>query len=237
MRPGARDFSAAGSLLSGAPAARAHDDAQVVRPGGTVAGKSIGEWTGLWWKTAIESVEFPFPNGVSEPGQLGDVGGPVFFGVASPGPGSTTYTHTVPRGKHILLPLYIITWTFQLPTEPCATLACARDVSDAFVYGTTRLSASVDGNEAEHLFRHYEATPHLFRANAPVEGWWTGGDPTYAGLTFGFDSGYWLMVKPLKPGKHVIVTSVKAPYTSSEVCNDDPTPCPDRPEPARTRLQ
>jgi hypothetical protein len=81
---------------------------QIEPPNDTVAGRSIGEWTGDWWRAAISAIDFPFPTDVSQAGALGNVKGPVFFAVASPGPGATIYTYTVPRGKHVLFPLYTV---------------------------------------------------------------------------------------------------------------------------------
>jgi len=210
----------------------------VVAPHAVVAGKTIGEWTAEWWRAAVGAVDFPFPANGDGPGALGDVGGPVFFAVASPGPGATTYTYEVPRGEYVLLPLYTYAWLSQHRTDPCSTFLCARALADRFTRVATPLSVRVDGASVRWLFAHYEATPRTFFATAPVDGWWAGGDPTFAGLWFGAASGYWLMLEPLRPGTHVLSIAVKAPYTS--VCPRGATSCdiplPGRPELATTRL-
>jgi hypothetical protein len=219
-------------------AARADDDIGVVHAGRTVAGKTIGEWTGEWWQAAIEAVDFPFPTGGDQPGALGDFGTPVFFVVASPGPGSTTYTYRVPRGKYVLMPLYTYAWAVQSSADPCSAFHCAKRLADRFVAATRALSVSIDGEEVEHLFDHFEQTPWFFEAEASVDGWWAGGDPGFAGQWFGYASGYWLMLKPLPAGKHVVLVTVRAPYSS--VCADGTTTCdipyPGKPEHAKTRL-
>jgi hypothetical protein len=203
---------------------QAHEWDRVLPPGAVVGDRTIGEWTGVWWRKAIEAVDFPFPAGGSQPGALGDLGGPVFFAVASPGPGATTYTYTIAREQYVLLPLYTYVWMDQTSSDPCSDLPCARSLSDAFVRATTSLSVSIDGQPIRHLFRHFEATPRLFYApSVPVDGWWAGGDPAAAGLWFGFTSGYWLMLKPLSPGKHVVSVAVDAPYSS--VCADGSQNC------------
>ena len=194
-------------------AARAEDDVEIVPAGSRVAGKTIGQWTGEWWRTAIESVDFPFPTGGSYPGALGDTGGPVFFAVVSPGPGSTTFTYDVPAKKYILLPLYTYTWMSHSPGDPCSDYACAIALSNQFTYATTSLSVVIDGKRvpAHKLFRHYERTPRIYHATVPPDGWWII-LPTDVGDWFGVASGYWLMLEPLSAGTHTLSVSVTAPY-------------------------
>ncbi|HUL82020.1 MAG TPA: hypothetical protein VL131_07755 [Gammaproteobacteria bacterium] len=229
-------FALAALAIPGA-AARADHDTRVVRAGGSAAGKTIGEWTGEWWQAAIEASDFPFPVGGVQPGALGG-SRPVFFAVASPGPGFTVYTYTVPRGKFVLLPLYTYSWAVQSSEDPCSAYACAARLSDRFVRATKAMSVSIDGEEVEHPFEHFERTPQFFEADAPVDGWWAGGDPAFAGPWFGYASGYWLMLKPLSPGRHVVWITVKAPYSS--VCADGTDTCdipfPGMPELAKTGL-
>jgi len=218
--------------------ARADHDIDVVHAGARVGGETIGEWTGDWWEAALEALDFPFPTGGIQPGALGNVGGPVFFAVASPGPGSTLYTYTVPRGKYVLMPLYTYTWSSQSFDDPCSDYNCAERLSDRFVRAVKALSVRIDGEEVGHLFEHFERTPQFFEFDAPVDGWWAGGDPAFAGPWFGYASGYWLMLKPLPPGRHVVWVTVRAPYSS--VCPDGTTTCdipyPGKPEVAKTGL-
>jgi hypothetical protein len=183
-------------------------------------------------------LDFPFPTGGSQPGALGNVNGPVFFAVASPGPGATTYTYTVPGGKYVLLPLYTYLWAIQTFSDPCSTLDCAHKLADSFVRATTSMKVRIDGEPVRNLFRHYAATPDFFLASAPVDGWWAGGDPVYAGLWYGLSTGYWLMLEPLSAGKHVLSIEVTAPYSS--LCADGADSCdipsPGPPELSATRL-
>src|SRR6478736_1413661 len=123
---------AVAALVIPSAAARADHDSRVLRAGATVAGETIGEWTGEWWQAAIEATDFPFPTGGNQPGALGDVGGPVFFAVASPGPGVTTYTYAVPRGKYVLMPLFTYSWASQSFEDPCSAYHCAERLSDRF---------------------------------------------------------------------------------------------------------
>jgi len=147
----------------------------------------------------------------------------VFFAVASPGPGATVYTYTVPRGKHVLLPLYTYIWAFTSFTDPCSELQCAIALADSFVHGTTAMTVRIDGERVRNLFSHYAATPDFLLAQVPLDGWWAGGDPVYAGLWYGVSSGYWLMLEPLSPGRHVLSVEVNAPYSS--VCADGTQSC------------
>jgi hypothetical protein len=202
-----------------------HADKDVLAPHAAVAGKSIGQWSGDWWAAVVAdpSADSPFVSDVDQPGALGNVGGPVFFAVASPGPGTTTYTYTVPPDQYVLVPLYTYSWNWMLPTDPCGNFACALKQSDLFVSKTDQLSVSIDGKAVHNLFHHYAATPHVYTATAPVDGWWAGGDPEFAGLWFGVTSGYWLMLEPLSPGTHVIEVAVHAPF--QQVCADGSDQC------------
>jgi hypothetical protein len=211
----------------------AQADESVLAPGARLAGKTIGEWTGAWWRSAMESLDFPFLAGGSQPGGLGTVKGPVFFAVASPGPGDTTYTYAVPRGKYLLLPLYTYNWAVQTLSDPCSTEECARRLADRFVHATKSMKVRIDGEPVHNLFRHYETTPDFFLASVPVDGWWASGDATSAGIWYGISSGYWLMLEPLRAGKHVVSVEVTAAFSS--VCADGSTSC-DIPRPGAAEL-
>lgn len=198
-----------------------------------VAGRTIGQWTGLWWRAALMASDSPFPTGGSQPGALGDVGGPVFFAVASPGPGSTTYSYSVPRDQYVLLPLYTYSWAVQTMQDPCGSYRCARALTNRFVAATKSLSVRIDGDPVPQLFRHDAVTPEFFTARVPVDGWWAAGDAEFSGLWYGVSSGYWLMLAPLSPGRHVLSIAVEAPYSS--VCADGSDSC-DVPEPGATEV-
>jgi hypothetical protein len=180
-------------------------------------------------------VDFPFPAGIWQPGALGNVGGPVFFAVASPGPGSTAYTYDVPRGQYVLLPLYTFDWVSQSKADFCSDYACGRRLADSWVRLARSLKADIDGEPVLQLRSHYEATPRFHHSVMPVDGWFAGGDPQFAGRWFGVSTGYWLMLRPLSPGKHVLTIEVTAPYSCA---NDDcgTTWNPGPPERAETTL-
>ena len=218
-------------LLLAAGVNAQNDD--VLPPGARVAGKTIGQWTGEWWKTALEAVDNPFDVVSGQTGTLGDVGGPVFFAVASPALGSTTLKYTVPRNQYVLFPLYTYMWASQSSADPCSDFACAHELADSFVKAVDSLAVTIDGRPVRGLFRHYESTPRFFRATVPVDGWWAAGDPSAAGRWFGFSSGYWLMLEPLSPGVHVLSIAVSAPFSS--VCADGSDSCA-IPEPGPNEL-
>jgi hypothetical protein len=100
------------------------------------------------------------------------------------------------------------------------------------------MKVRIDGEPVRKLFSHCAATPDYFLARAPVAGWWAGGNPVYAGLWYGFSSGYWLMLKPLSAGNHVLSIKVTAPHSS--VCADGTQTCdipsPGPPEVSATTL-
>ena len=137
-------------------------------------------------------------------------------------------------GKHVLVPLYTYSWAIQTFSDPCSSVDCAKALADSFVHGTTSMRVRIDGEPVRKLFSHYAATPDFSLACCvPVAGWWAGGDPTFAGPWYIFASGYWLMLEPLSPGKHVLSIMVTAPYSCAD-CGIIPSPGP--PEMSATML-
>lgn len=162
-------------------------------------GKTIAQWGARWWQWAFAHPEV-LGDTTGEFGHLGDVGGPVFFAEGSGGdPVSLSYE--VPGGKFILLPVATYIWTFF---DPCARVRCAREIiNHNFLDGITYVNVKIDGervrNVAAYQVRVDEENPLVFKVDAgPIQ------PDGYGGILRAVQGGYWLMLKPLPPGKHRI---------------------------------
>lgn len=159
-------------------------------------GKSIEEWGAAWWQWAFENPDVLFdPTG--ELGPLGDVGGPVFFATGSNGD-PVHRSFTVPADQLVLVPVATYIWTFF---DPCAELACARKIVNRnFLAKATDVEMRVDGRRVPNMKSHrvsVDGTPTVFTVDAgPI------GDDGYGGILSAVQSGYWVMLEPLSPGKH-----------------------------------
>jgi hypothetical protein len=180
--------------------------AAVLPAGSIVGGRTIGQWTADWWSWALSfPVEMsPLLDDTGEFGPLGNVGGPVFFVVTSGG-GKVSRQYKVPAGQYLLVPIYTYVWTYD---DTCHRAACARQIADEFVLGVTKMSVRIDGKPVGNLFSHYERAPSVFRVTVPDDGLYGPGE----GGTFpAVSSGYWLMLRPLNPGRHHVWVDALGP--------------------------
>jgi hypothetical protein len=188
-------------------------------------GKSYGDWGAEWWKWALG-----IPAGVNpvtdETGEHCDEGqsGSVWFLAGTFGGGATRHC-TVPAGKTIFLPLlnYVL-WTPEdlayadsIGVPGATTEEKFRTLMDAFLDHATSLSCAVDGVSLNNLFDYRAASsPGTF----PLM---LGPDNVLAG--FGYADGlreeaaadgYMLLLAPLTPGEHTIVSSASLTCNAAE---------------------
>jgi hypothetical protein len=162
-------------------------------------GKTIAQWGARWWQWAFQNPEV-LGDTTGEFGYLGDVGGPVFFAEGSNGD-PVNLSYEVPGGKYILLPVATYIWTFF---DPCADVDCAREiVNHNFLEGITYVNVKIDGERVRNIAAYMvpvdETKPVVFKVDAgPIDA------DGYGGILKAVQSGYWVMLKPLPPGKHRI---------------------------------
>jgi len=174
----------------------------VVRPDDKVAGKSYSHWAGAWWAWAVQ---YPLAtNPIVDPtGAFNQQGqsGPVFFLAGNFG-GTSVRSVTIPPGKHVFLPLYNFLWWTP---EDAATLEGIRAIAVNSVKDATLLEATLDGVRV--------IDPFAYRASSGPGGFAILFLPNSLGTDFGYapgvrdpaiSDGYWLMLKPLRPGKHTL---------------------------------
>jgi len=168
--------------------AQAIDKSAVAQPRERVARKSQVEWSVQWWQWAasFDYEESPVADRTGElcaSGQDGDV----WFLAGVYGSEPVKRRCQVPAGKWLFFPVinYILRAPADNPNMSCAELtASAREFTD----NPTDLTVIVDGLEIQNVQQHRQATDQCFDLRGRAS----------AG------NGYYMMLKPLPPGRHVI---------------------------------
>jgi len=198
---------------------------RVLPPHSVVAGKTLGDWSAVWWKWAfaIPANDNPLLDPTGEKSKFGDVG-PVFFlaGTFNPsGSATVTRTVTIPGNKFVFFPL--VNFVNDNVGNGCSapsSIPCAnRQNIDALkapfdgphgIPAVTALHASIDGHSIGDLFSHRESSPvfsytlqltdNLQEISNQI--------PTtldFSGTVFPVVAdGFYLMLRPLPIGQHVI---------------------------------
>jgi hypothetical protein len=176
----------------------------IFQPNENMYGLSYGDWTAAWWQYVMQYTNdinpyFDTTGSLCNEGQ----GGPVFYLVGSPtGATLTTRYCTVPAGKALLIPLI---------NGECSTIepggfhidnaSQGHTCAEAWVDGLGTISMTIDGYRVKDLTSYRFQSPFYY-FNVPPDNNFTGTvGPTEA---WSVSDGYWVMVKPLKPGVHVI---------------------------------
>jgi hypothetical protein len=194
---------AAGLLLGLAAPVAAADGAAFVRPGDTYAGKTYGQWSAAWWQWAANISE---PNSpVDDPTGANcavNQAGPVWFLAGTPG--TTSPRCTIPAGKAILFP--VINGECSQPEGNGTTEAELRTCAAGLMDAVDQTSARVDeddiplGPPAKGRFRF--VSPPFQITFAPNNGFYPDGSVVGTGLSVA--DGFYVLLKPLRPGRHTI---------------------------------
>lgn len=180
-----------------------------VPPDETIAGKDRGEWSESWyqWLYGLPGgPTHPMNGGPCEAGQSGEV-----FHLVGTRTGKTTCP--VPNDKHLFAMIGHVAVITDPEHDGCSTPVDEADMKAQAEAGKpyiTERSAMLDGVPLEDVDAYWTVSgkfswksgdPPLFPWSAPVGPNDCGipeGDRT--GLAFG----YWVMIRPLAPGKHVL---------------------------------
>jgi hypothetical protein len=182
---------------------------QVVRPNSKAFAMTYGEWSARWWQYVYGLPEADHPL-TDETGERCAVGqwGPVFFlmGTTISEP-VTRRKCIVPAGKGILFP--IVNFAGAVP-EDGATADEITEVASSVVdlIDVDSLSVRIDGRIVDDLedfrfkspiFSFTGETPNVFSQIG------CGAPPCYEGFReTAFADGYWILLRPLSPGRHTI---------------------------------
>jgi hypothetical protein len=170
-------------------------DSLLIAPDQPVAGKSQEEWSAAWWQWAasFDSDESPVADRTGRwcaSKQSGDV----WFLAGTYGTARTTRSCRVPAGKHLFFPLINYVVYPRGDSQPsCAGVT--RDAA-AMTNNVTALVLDVDGKRFEPLNQHRLVTRRCFDLGARSE------PPEQLFPAAG--NGYYVMLKPLPKGRHVI---------------------------------
>ena len=180
------------------PAAVAQTDS-VVPPAERVANISQADWSKAWWQWAgsFDRADSPVADRTGTNCHLRQ-NGPVWFLAGTYGTRRTIRTCKVPRGKHLFFPLinYVVMPTTQ--TSSCGAACCPSFVETAksITDEPSNLVLEFDGRRIDDLARYRQATTECFDMGALAE-------PKYR-IFPSAANGYYVMLRPLSPGKHVL---------------------------------
>lgn len=160
-------------------------------------GKTYGQWAAAWqqWAFSIPAAQSPF---LDETGEFAGAGqsGPVWFLAGNFG-GETVRNITVPPGKSLFFPVVNSFFIRTEPNEP-TDIAGIRAILQGFLPPT--YSCEIDGRGVVDLADYYTESP-LFQETLFADNLF-GLEPGVYGPAMTL--GYYLMVKPLRPGTHTI---------------------------------
>ncbi len=169
--------------------------AKAVPPTQAIHGLSQAEWSRAWWQWAgsFDRRESPVSDqtgalcGLKQSGQ-------VFFLAGTYGTHRTVRSCTVPRGKYLFFPL--INYVYM--SRPNYPRSC-EEVTQGAALSTDEVSAlivDIDGVRIPKLATYRQATTQCFDMGALTE--------TKASIFPSAANGYYVMLKPLPRGRHVL---------------------------------
>jgi hypothetical protein len=180
--------------------APADDDKKVVPVAESYAGLSYGEWAAAWWQWAFHipaTADYPLSPGGNT---LLAQSGPVWFlaGVF----GIEVRQITIPSGIALFLPVINAECSlFEPPPfqgdDATSLAACA----NGHVDNTKNLVAEIDGKPIKNLERFRIRSPMFTVGPVPEPNILSAPKGT---ITQSVDAGVYLLVLPMKPGRHTI---------------------------------
>ena len=172
------------------------DDSLAVPPGQSVAGLSQVEWSRAWWQWAssFDDSASPVADRSGERCQFKQSGS-VWFLAGTYGSRRAIRTCTVPKEKYLFFPLinYVV-----YPRDPLYPPTCQAVTADAkrMTDGISSLILDINGTRIPGLEQRRFATTMCFNLAAQAD------PPDQVFPTAA--NGYYVMLKPLRPGKYEI---------------------------------
>jgi hypothetical protein len=161
-------------------------------------GLTYGEWSGKWWKWALEIPGNATPM-LDKAGEYCDQNqsGPVWFLAGTQG-GPAQRRCTIPEGNGIFFPIVNVLASY-VENPLIKTEQELREFTKDPLDSVTLVEASVDGVKLQDLEKHRMQSP-LFNFTYPENN--SGG--ITPGPTQAISDGYWVMLHPLSAGEHTI---------------------------------
>jgi len=180
-------------------------DQLLLAPDAKVDGVTFGEFTARWWQWAEFMPIAPF---LDPDGRLCDIDqeGPVWFLAGTDGTFNVKRTCVIPKGRYILVPIINMRYssTRQHNGKPLP-LPC-KVLQESAAVNNDRLGSAIvliDGVRVTNVAKYRVRSNGCFPLVA--------GDEESASTAA---DGYWLMLKPLPPGRHTL--TIGANYASDE---------------------
>jgi len=198
--------AASGIALShAAEATRTTADAMLMPPDGKVEGESFGALTARWWQWAERAPIAPF---LDPDGRMCEIGqeGPVWFLAGTDGTFNARRECVIPADRYILVPIINMRYSNvrrrgrQSLPMPCKVLQHAAAVNNERLGSAIAL---IDGVRVTDVARYRVRSDGCFPLDEDD------GDATSTAA-----DGYWLLLKPLPPGRHTL--TVGANYAADE---------------------
>lgn len=176
----------------------------VFPPDENVSGMTYGDWSAAWWQYLLTIPTNTNPSTTGLNCGIGQSTGPVFFLTGAPTSAQVTRECTVSTKKALFFPIINI----ECSTVESAPFhgnngqelrTCAAGFADGI--GVDTLKVTVDGIKLQR--------PGLYRAQSPLFDFIMPAADNFLGVpgvTSGssVSDGYWVMLKPLSPGQHVL---------------------------------
>lgn len=180
-------------------------------PDQKVGDRSQAEWSKAWWQWAgsFEDADSPVADRTGSNCHLKQKG-PVWFLAGTYGTARTVRTCTVPRDKYIFFPLinYVVmprSGESSCPSCCASYAATARAITD----NPWDLVLDVDGQRIEGLSKYRQTTTECFDMGALAV-------PKYRVFPSAAN-GYYVILQPLSPGRHVLNFGGRLPEMSQAV--------------------
>jgi hypothetical protein len=202
MIPHALKSLGACALLTLFPSTMATTDPGVFPADSSPYGLGYAEWSAEWWQWNMEhplaghpSLDDPLFNVASgQQGKVWFLATPVDFGTATPTP--RTRNITIAPGKA----LFVGTLTGEMSSlEGAATEQAQRDIANLQADQIVGLTCTLDGQSVDLANYRFESPQLSFTAPDP---WIFSPAPGGAGTAVG--DGYYLFLKPMSVGRHVL---------------------------------
>jgi hypothetical protein len=171
-------------------------------------GKSYGEWAKAWWTWRLETPYDINPSVNNNPCNGGQ-SGHVWF-LASDvsvnwwnAPGVQEFRScTLPAGNSLFFPL-INNGYFAFHSDPPAERTHDFVRSASRCAGPVKISVKIDGEIIDNPYQYYEESP-FFTIHLPADSIYKKIYPTAMTWEPSADSGYYLFLRPLPVGRHVL---------------------------------
>ena len=197
-------------FMAGSVSAYARESSPIQLPGFKLDGRTAADLSAEWWKWAMSSPDEVNPVRDSS-GIHCDTGqqGKVWFLAGGFGSSLIRRNCAIPAGKYIFFPIInMVYW----PLGPDSGYTCKEAIKNAAVNNETAIDlfVEVDGKAVKNPKRFRARTNKCFDVYERI----VAERKPYNAFPSASD-GYWILLKPLRPGKHTVKFGGQYNHTTS----------------------